>query len=419
MLRPTGERLDETTRRHVVRFTPISIPALAAAMFLLGAAPASAFDHLWVFGDSTVDTGWYNFKPSGEPQFDKYLSTYNFAFPRNSPPTYGMGRGTSNPGPVSVEVLARLIGTEARPADQGILVVARPLPIAAEATRAPEVASRAPGLIPPIGPLFAGTNYATGGARNHDTNPAGVSLFPDAVPTETQIANYKSVHHPDGNSLYLISSGGNDVAFALNNVDPDARPAYVTGAADSLAASILGLQQGGARFIIVTNLPESFGNDDQKALRHLYNAELMSKLTALGVSFAWADMNRVRQMIVGNPARFGITHTTNQLVNRACTTPVETAMIASAWAYVCSPSSPVSQPVSETFAEQALFSDDEHWATGGHNVLGSYYYCLAGITWPAQFPHPVNGIFFPRPQPQPPTACTIFFPPVNLPARPR
>jgi hypothetical protein len=94
-------------------------------------------------------------------------------------------------------------------------------------------------------------------------------------------------------------------------------------------------------------------------------------------------------------------------------------MIASAWAYVCSPSSPVSQPVSETFAEQALFSDDEHWATGGHNVLGSYYYCLAGITWPAQFPHPVNGIFFPRPQPQPPTACTIFFPPVNLPARPR
>src|SRR6185312_15316359 len=83
----------------------------------------------------------------------------------------------------------------------------------------------------------------------------------------------------------------------------------------------------------------------------------------------------VRQMIVGNPARFGITHTTNQLVDRACTTPVETSMITSAWAYVCSPSSPVSQPVSATFAEQALFSDHEHWATGGHNVLGSYYYC--------------------------------------------
>jgi phospholipase/lecithinase/hemolysin len=285
------------------------------------------------------------------------------------------------------------------------------------------VAFGAPGLtgrIPPIfGSLFAGTNYATGGARNHDPNPPGGNLFPNAVPTETQIANYKSVHHPDGNSLYLINSGGNDVAFALDQLDASAQAAYVTGAADTLAASILTLQQGGARFIIVTNLPESFGTGGQKALRHLYNTELMSKLTALGVSFAWADMNHVRQMIVGNPARFGITHTTNKLVDRACTTPVETAMISSAWAYVCSPNSPVSQPVSATFAEQALFSDDEHWATGGHNVLGSYYYCLAGITWPAQFPRPVNGIFFPRPEPQPPIACAIFFPPVILPARPR
>ena len=405
-----------------MRFTPTSIPAIAAAAFLLGTAPASAFDHLWVFGDSTVDTGWYNFRPSGEPQFDKYLSTYNFAFPPNIPPTYGMGRGTSNPGPVSVEVVARLIGTEVRPADQGLAVIARPLANARETSAAPDVALRAPNLIgqfPPVGSLFAGTNYATGGARNHDANPPGVNLFPNAVPTATQIANYESVHRPDGNSLYLISGGGNDVAFALGQLEADARPAYVTGAADSLAAAILTLQQGGARFIIVTNLPESFGNDNQKALRQLYNAELRSKLTTLGVSFAWADMNHVRQMIVGNPARFGITHTTNQLVDRACTTPVETSMITSAWAYVCSPSSPVSQPVSATFAEQALFSDDEHWATGGHNVLGSYYYCLAGVTWPAQFPRPVNGIFFPRPEPQPPIACTIFFPPVILPARPR
>jgi phospholipase/lecithinase/hemolysin len=419
---------DDTKRRHFVRFTPTSIPAIASAIFLLGAAPASAFDHLWVFGDSTVDTGWYNFRPSGEPQFDKYLSTYNFALPPNFPPTYGMGRGTSNPGPVSVEVVARLIGTEVRPADEGLLV-SLPLP-AQQAFTAPAVASTPPGVAlrgpnligeisSIIGSLLAGTNYATGGSRNHDTNPPNVGLFPNAVPTETQIANYKSVHRPDPNSLYLISSGGNDVAFAINQLNADGWPAYVTGAADSLAAAILTLQQGGARFIMVTNLPENFGTGDQMTLRHLYNTELMSKLTALGVSFAWADMNHVRQMIVGNPARFGITHTTNKLPDRACTTPAETTMITSAWAYVCSPSSPVSQPVSTTFAEQALFSDDEHWATGGHSVLGSYYYCLAGNTWPQQFPQPVNGFFFPRSGPQPPIACTIFFPPVILQALPQ
>src|SRR6185437_16347901 len=119
--------------------------------------------------------------------------------------------------------VARLIGTEVRPADQGLLV-ALPLPASPEAFAAPAAAPTPPGVtfrapnlvgqLPSvIGSLFAGTNYATGGARNHDPNPPGIGLFPNGVPTETQIANYKSVHHPDANSLYLISSGGNDVAF--------------------------------------------------------------------------------------------------------------------------------------------------------------------------------------------------------------
>jgi len=378
--------------------------AIVAAMLLAAAGPASAFDRLWVFGDSTVDTGWYNVRPSGEPAFDQYLSTYNLARPRNFPPTYGMGKATSNPGPVSVEVLAGLLGTTVLPADHAFPPQTLPLPAALAAPIVRDLI-----LQPPPGlPVVTGTNYATGGARNHDVNPPGIGLFPNAVPTETQIANYVRENHPDGNALYLFSAGGNDVSFALNNLDANDRPAYVTGVADSLAASILTLQQGGARYLIVTNLPESFGNGNQQTLRHLYNTELMSKLTALGVSFAWADMNSVRQQIVANPARFGITHTTNQLVDDACTMPSEGLMITSSWAYICSPSSPASQPVSATFAAQALFSDNEHWATGGHTVLGSYYYCLARKTWPQQFLRQIDGFFFPFPEPQPPIACSTF-----------
>jgi phospholipase/lecithinase/hemolysin len=352
---------------------PISIVMVCASAILstIGSASAGPFDRLWVFGDSTVDSGWYNFLPSGESQFDQYRSSYNLARPRHVPPTYGMGKPTSSPGPISVEVLATLIGTDVLPADFPLQISA--LPGARELI----------GDLPqPPGINHPGTNYATGGARNHDVNTPGSGLFPNAVPTETQIANYLGQHAPDGQSLYVISSGGNDVGYALSLANP---ATYVTGAADSLAAAIATLQQRGARYVIVTNLPASFGTADEQTYRHLYNTELMSQLTALGVSYAWADMNSLRQQIVAKPAFFGIAHTTNTLADRACTTPDPSLGITSAWAYLCSPISPVSKPISETFAEQALFSDNEHWATGGHRVLGTYYFCLAERTWPRLF----------------------------------
>jgi phospholipase/lecithinase/hemolysin len=355
-----------------MRLISIVIACAITHLGAAGSAGARPFDALWVFGDSTVETGWYNFLPSGQSQFDQYLSTYNLARPRHVPPTYAMGKPTSSPGPVSVEVLAALIGTDVLPADTPFQIGVFP---------GPELIVGFP-RPPVVGINSLGTNYATGGARNHDVNTASTGLFPNAVPTETQIANYLNQHVPDGQSLYVISSGGNDVGVAPNMTDPTA---YLTGVADSLAAAILTLQQRGARYIIVTNLPESFGTADEQSLRHLYNTELMSQLTALGVSYAWGDMNGLRQQIVANPASFGITHTTNSLADRACTTPDPSTGIASAWAYLCSPISPVSQPISETFAEQALFSDNEHWATGGHRILGTYYFCLAEKTWPRQF----------------------------------
>jgi len=355
-----------------MRLISIAIGCAITLAGAAGSASARPFDGLWVFGDSTVDTGWYNFRPSGQSQFDQYLSTYNLARPRHVPPTYGMGKPTSSPGPVSVEVLAGLIGTDVLPADTPFQLGVFP---------GLELIFRLP---PPLTGIinFIGTNYATGGARNHDVNTPTTGLFPNAVPTETQISNYLDRHTPDGESLYLISSGGNDVGVAPNMTDPTT---YITGVADSLAASIATLQQRGAKHIIVADLPESFGTTEEQTYRHLYNTELMSQLNTLGVRYAWGDLNGLRQQIVANPAAFGITHTTNDLADRACTTPDPSTGITSAWAYLCSPISPVSQPISATFAEQALFADNEHWATGGQQILGTYYFCLAEKTWPQQF----------------------------------
>jgi phospholipase/lecithinase/hemolysin len=394
-----------------MRLIPIVMTAaIAAASLSVAANPAATrpFDRLWVFGDSTVDTGWYNFLPSGESQFDQYLSNYNLARPRNVPPTYDMGKATSNPGPISVEVLARLIDTEVFPADQVIMPVVFPLTV-------PEVVSIAPRLIIPL-PRPHGTNYATGGARNHDVNPPGIGLFPNAVPTETQIANYLGQFGADGRSLYVISSGGNDVSYALKFFadDPTATTTYVKGAADSLAAAIATLQQRGARYIIVTNLPENFGTGDEQMYRHIYNTELMSQLTGLGVSYAWADMNSVRVQILVDSARFGIVYETNVSGARACTDPHPALGVTSGWAYLCSPISPVSKPISASFAEQALFADNEHWATGGQSILGSYYFCLAVSTWPQLFGHhifpPIGPGQINPPGLQPPTPCSTFQP---------
>src|SRR5262249_21845701 len=135
----------------------IALAAMVAASTLLVAANSAAadpFDRLWVFGDSTVDTGWYNFRRSGGNKFDQFLFDYTFARPRNDPPTYNMGKPTSSPGPVSVEVLARLIGTEALPADK--IVLPHPL-----------LASQTPQNSAVVGEGRIGTNYASGGARNH------------------------------------------------------------------------------------------------------------------------------------------------------------------------------------------------------------------------------------------------------------
>jgi outer membrane lipase/esterase len=352
------------------------IVAVAVLALLADTASAGPFTKLWVFGDSSVDAGWYKISPwSGVSSFDIYLQQSS---------TYGFGKPTTNPGPVSVQVLAHILGLQALPQNQG------------------------------------GTNYGTGGARNHDTNVAGSGLFLNAVPTETQIDNYVQAHTPTGTALYLISSGDNDIAYALKNPnfqfgDPAVigvpavqanEQAYVVDAANTLASKIASVQANNdVKYIVVTKLAESFGTPAFKMqLRAAYNTELKGQLDSLGVAYAWADVNSVRQQVNANPASFGIdsAHLTNASGQRACTDPNPSLGVSSGFAFLCSPTSPVSTPISNAIAKKAMFSDDQHWATGGQRVFGSYYYCLAKNTWPT--------LFTGSPAHKPPIACSKFSP---------
>jgi len=321
----------------------VTAAVLAANISVVAFATAPATARVWVFGDSNVDTGWYRVSPfSGSPKFDFDLAK---AF------TYDIGMPTNNPGPMSVEVLAFLLRTTAQPANQG------------------------------------GTNYATSGAKNVNVNTPLNGDFPNAVPTVTQIAGFVSDdRHPRravSRDLFIIDSGANDINFALSSLSgftAAQQEAYIEAQAVALAQAIQNLQMHGARHVIVAGQQESFSTAQAQAARLVYDTTLRSTLDAEHVHYAWGDKNQVRKDIVADPATFKIQLFTTAADQTACPPPNPALNITTAWALLCSPKSPVTQPTA--FADQALFADNQHWAAGAQKILGSYYHCLARFTWP-------------------------------------
>ena len=161
--------------------------------------------------------------------------------------TQGGGKATTNPGLVSSQFLAGDFGLSAIPANQ-------------------------PG----------GTNYATGDARNAQSNVGVPNALQGAVPTVTQIGNYLAANNGRANptALYLIGSGGNDISFALGNLPSAAQSPYVVTAANDLVAAIAHLAAAGARFIVVPDQPQSFGGAATEALRTTYDSALWGGLAA-------------------------------------------------------------------------------------------------------------------------------------------
>ncbi len=201
---------------HVLRFL-----ALGAAVAVSSPASAQNINQFVGFGDSTIDSGWYRNNIVGGVPFAGGGNNFNTLFP--GAVQEGAGRATTSPGLMSSELLAGFFGTTANPANT-------------------------PG----------GTNYATSGARNNEVNNPGDGLFTQAVPTVTQINNYLAANGgvANPNALYLISSGGNNVSFATDNLPLNQRVAYVTQAAKDEVAAVVKLKTAGALYIIIPNLPE-------------------------------------------------------------------------------------------------------------------------------------------------------------------
>jgi outer membrane lipase/esterase len=304
--------------------------AIALAVVVIATPAASqTFNQFIAFGDSTIDSGWYR---NAAPNSSNPLFNADFAIAV----TQGGGKATTNPGLVSSQFLAGDFGLSAIPANQ-------------------------PG----------GTNYATGDARNAQSNVGVPNALQGAVPTVTQIGNYLAANNGRANptALYLIGSGGNDISFALGNLPSAAQSPYVVTAANDLVAAIAHLAAAGARFIVVPDQPQSFGGAATEALRTTYDSALWGGLAAARVNFIPADINAMFRAVASNPSAFGFIPGAGP----ACTQP---AGITSGWATFCSPTSTISTLVSPDAAQTHLFADDIHLTTAGQKIVADYEYSL-------------------------------------------
>lgn len=183
-----------------------------AATALVLAAPAWAYNGLFVFGDSLSDGGnnaaLFGTDPGQVIDGNTYV------------PTLPYGSGTYSNGPTWVDGLAAALGVSAGPS------------------------------------LLGGSNYAFGGAQTLDESGGVPSLV-------SQLAMYLGstggVADPD--SLYVLAGGGNNARAALEAIGFDGAPLVRTTLATAFSyARDVGfmvdtLQAAGATSIIVWNTP--------------------------------------------------------------------------------------------------------------------------------------------------------------------
>lgn len=270
---------------------------LLLAAVALASAPlhAANYDAFYVFGDSLSDRG-------------NLAEAFNSPFP--DPPSYHY---SFTNGPVAVSLVAASYGLAADPSlwlngfqDTNNLFPAGYQP---------------------------GTNYAVGDATANSAAPGGLQgiNLPDQIGAYLNHVSDKA----DGNALYTVFIGGNDVKDATRPNGGGAA-AIETGVADEIAA-ITALQQAGAQHFLVVNVPDvgaiplfAEEHPDEAAAATantiLYNTSLASALAGLrGLNLTTFNLYSYEKAILANASLFGLTNITDPCYTQA---PLSTASSA-------------------------------------------------------------------------------------------
>lgn len=246
----------------------------------------------------------------------------------------GVGRFTTNPGPVWSEVLAGKYGATAAPAVSG------------------------------------GSNYAVGGARV--TSLPGYPPSPptdQAPPVTTQITQYLAGNggRADSGVLYSVWAGADDI-FVIQ-ATPSQAQAYLAQTAGEQVAQIARLQAAGARYVVVPTIPDlgrtpgylaqgAAGAAAGTQLSQGYNQLLFVGIEAAGLHVIPIDTFTLLREVTTNPTAYGFTDP------QAATVPA----CAVAASLVCTAAS--LRPGATPF--NTIFADGVHPTTGTHRILAEF-----------------------------------------------
>ena len=322
--------------------------AVAALLSGVQTSAAQSFNNFYGFGDSTIDSGWWKAalpgNATGKPSKDALIAA--------SIEQGGTGAPVGAGYLMNSQLLASYFGLSAIPANQS-----------------------------------GGTNYAISGAVDAavpaNGNIGNLNPNPNLPSTVGQITNYLSavggIANP--NALYLISSGGNDLTYAKDNiVGTPAQQTYLAGQAGQLAAEIKILQGAGANYIVVADSHSSATNSVY------YTQQLWSDLAASGVNFVPADIAGMVRAVQSNPTMFGFTSATDHIgvvgagTGSACVTQTGAGPTTSGWSQWCvnttTPSSTYAYLRAANSQQTSFYADDEHFSAAGQKIEADYTYSL-------------------------------------------
>jgi outer membrane lipase/esterase len=329
----------------------------ALGLFCCDRASATTFTALDVFGDSTVDSGWWKGALSGQcgavaapctsgnPTFDTKVQDAIAAGGTGAPVGVGL---------MNTQILAAKLGLSAIPANQ-------------------------PG----------GTNYAISGSKDAVSGGLGnLHANPNLPSTVQQISNYLAQNGgvASATALYLISSGGNDLTYANSNFTTLAsKESYLSSQIASLVGEIRSLQTLGAQNFLIHNL---YGTG---TLVDFYNQTLIADLAAANVNAKIADIQSLVNTVEANPTAYGFAAATvlpgvpGSSTGSACVA----GLGASGWGQFCgnttTPNPNFSHLRSADSEQTSFFSDDQHFSAAGQLIEANYDFSLlqSGVPEPS------------------------------------
>jgi outer membrane lipase/esterase len=333
---------------------------LAAGTLYVTAAGAATFNAFIGFGDSEIDSGWWASALNGNcgPVASPCETGDTVSDTKIGSAIANGGTGTAvGVGLMNSQIIASHYGLTALPANQ-------------------------PG----------GTNYAISGAMDARVGSApgiaNANPNPNLPSTVEQITTYLTPSgSADPNGLYVISSGGNDVTYASNDIaGSTAQEAFLSGQAAALTTSIDTLQVDGAKTIVVYGLKSS------SSLATYYTSTLFSDLTAAGVDYIAADILGLVQTVQANPSAYGLLTDTPGIAGDSNTPSACVAGAgATGWGEFCANTTTSSTEYAhlrDANAEQtSLYSDDEHFSAAGQQIEANY---VIGLIDQAETPLPLT-----------------------------